>query len=437
MMLILDVMQKIGLILLALATMTGAAYAHPAGLSPLQEGDTVPDVRLKFQDTATPVQLSEYEGQLVILKFWTTTCVSCFADFPKMEYLQETFGDRIRVILVNVKETPTYIAERLSVRNRKLPHLPSVIGHDTLAALFPHPYAGYSVWIGAERSVELMGSSALNVNRQKIAAVLAGEKPPKLGEPRLYADLRLPLPELLGGKSSNGSQYRAEFAGHIAAFGTLGGRDLGVADSLEGTVRNTYVNYEAWQLIHDAFYPLMAGEWASLLAGPSRLPHANQFQIYSRDTSLFTFHFVPRFEQSDYLYVKSQLSYEQVLPMGTDVSVAADLMRRDLVNYYLVNGVALDTVTERIPCLEITTVEDKGYGRSAANAILTDFFQAIGLSMPYVFTDTAGTGTRDYTVPEWKEAGSKEELKAVLGTFGFRLTEGERDMPFIRLSDIP
>src|SRR5690606_26004885 len=110
----------------------------------------------------------------------------------------------------------------------------------------------------------------------------------------------------------------------------------------KGTLRNTYVNIEGWKMVHDAFYPLMQAKWESLLVRPIRSYYANQIILDCRDTTLFTFFFVPRNERNDQLWIKNKLSYEQVLPLGTDETVAAELMRRDLVNYFLTQRIALD-----------------------------------------------------------------------------------------------
>src|SRR6201999_1317282 len=44
--------------------------------------------------------IASFKGKLLILDFWGVTCSSCIAEMPKMQRLQQEFGDKIQILLV-------------------------------------------------------------------------------------------------------------------------------------------------------------------------------------------------------------------------------------------------------------------------------------------------------------------------------------------------
>ncbi|NJO03404.1 MAG: redoxin domain-containing protein, partial [Bacteroidia bacterium] len=58
-----------------------------------------------------PHQLSNYRGKAVMLHFWTDFCVSCRAEFPRIQdYYEELESDQFELIAVNIGQ-PARISE--------------------------------------------------------------------------------------------------------------------------------------------------------------------------------------------------------------------------------------------------------------------------------------------------------------------------------------
>jgi thiol-disulfide isomerase/thioredoxin len=45
------------------------------------------------------VALADWKGRHVILDFWSTSCLPCIAEFPKLENFQKRFGDSLQILL--------------------------------------------------------------------------------------------------------------------------------------------------------------------------------------------------------------------------------------------------------------------------------------------------------------------------------------------------
>lgn len=117
----------------------------------LDTGDKVPDYTLPIGNYPSPtVTLSDLQGKLVILDFWGVSCSPCIAAMPKMQALQEEFGDRIQIILVTSDSREQ--VERMKQRSSILREvsLPSIIGDSLLLPLFPIRTFPAHVWIGPD-----------------------------------------------------------------------------------------------------------------------------------------------------------------------------------------------------------------------------------------------------------------------------------------------
>jgi thiol-disulfide isomerase/thioredoxin len=114
----------------------------------LNIGDTLPLISFgNFFESANAVQLNELRGKAVILDFWNTGCVACIKSLPKMDSLQQQFGNKIQIILMT-NQSSKQVRNLFSKPKIKKPHIPIVVD-DTMfyKKLFPHDGDPLHVWI--------------------------------------------------------------------------------------------------------------------------------------------------------------------------------------------------------------------------------------------------------------------------------------------------
>ncbi len=68
-----------------------------------ERGKLAPDFEISDFD-GERYRLSDFRGQVVLVNFWATWCVSCLFELPELAALQERHGDDIVVLLVNRRE---------------------------------------------------------------------------------------------------------------------------------------------------------------------------------------------------------------------------------------------------------------------------------------------------------------------------------------------
>lgn len=118
-------------------------------IKPLKIGDKLPNYTLpnvKKWKSST-LKLSDLKGKLIIFDFWNRWCSSCIAAFPKMQNLQEIFGDKIQIILVTTDTEKDYnwlLDKSEVVRDTRLP---IIVADTLLKKIFPHTTVPYHVWI--------------------------------------------------------------------------------------------------------------------------------------------------------------------------------------------------------------------------------------------------------------------------------------------------
>lgn len=120
------------------------------------------------------INLSDLKGKLVILDWWATTCGSCIAEMPKMEEMQQKFGDRI--VILPVSRESGDIIKKFWKSNHKLNklNLPSGVNAWNLFQYFPHSALPLEIWI--DPSGKFIGQTRSEyVNEKEIADVLAGK----------------------------------------------------------------------------------------------------------------------------------------------------------------------------------------------------------------------------------------------------------------------
>jgi thiol-disulfide isomerase/thioredoxin len=143
-------------------------------------GDEMPNIQFKLLDGKT-VQLSDYAGKLVILDFWATWCGSCIAQFPKLDSLQNIWGDQLQIILVNTVLTgdnAKKISQFFDKKRKKNgePYNFLLAVDDSLALkIFPHVSLPHYAWITKENRWIRSITSLNEITNNNIRSVVNGE----------------------------------------------------------------------------------------------------------------------------------------------------------------------------------------------------------------------------------------------------------------------
>lgn len=159
--------------------------AQNSKVTPLNIGDTVPDIVFRnvvnYKDSV--VRLSDFEGKLVVLDFWATSCMTCIYSMPYIDSLQSHFGEEIQFLFVNPLisgDDPARINRMMKLLKSKMDFdmaLPMVLYDEEAIKCFPLKFLPQYVWIGPRRTVIAITKKA-TVTREAINKFLQnGIKP--------------------------------------------------------------------------------------------------------------------------------------------------------------------------------------------------------------------------------------------------------------------
>jgi thiol-disulfide isomerase/thioredoxin len=147
----------------------------------IQIGQKVPDIVINnlhnYKDAngrlSTTAKLSDFEGKLLILDFWATWCAPCVAMIPKMDSLQQKFGDKVQFLTVTYQNEKEILPFLTKLYNGKSSNLSTVLADNKLRDLFPHKYLPHYVWIDETGKVKAITGHE-DIKADAIQAVLNG-----------------------------------------------------------------------------------------------------------------------------------------------------------------------------------------------------------------------------------------------------------------------
>lgn len=143
-------------------------------------GEKMPDFTLKkvINYHKQEVKISEFNGKLLILDFWTRGCTACIGSWPKLIKLQQAFKNDIQILPVNIYDDEKTVRKIIKNQERFLGYhmdLPMSLGDKDLKKLFPHDAVPHVVWISPKGVVKYI-SSGVDLNVETITKVLAEKK---------------------------------------------------------------------------------------------------------------------------------------------------------------------------------------------------------------------------------------------------------------------
>lgn len=437
-------------------------------LSAISMGQLVPDVELNgivnskaenVQSVNGAKRLSDLKGKLVILDFWATYCSTCIAGFPKLAKLQEQFGDKLQIILVNpVEDTKSVMKflESQRVKRKGVSVIPDNLVTLTNASefgqLFPHRGAtGYHVWIDAHRKLVLRGIYQ-NTHATKIASLLSGKEISFVTDNANKYDKSKPYFELK--RPAQYSFVMSAFDDQNAdPYGT-GGDDI--VDSTEKTIRQTILNHPPDFLYrYTSKYTIPKDE--SMVYGDRLLIDYPQKSLVTRDKKY-------GIKLDDEAYRRNGYCAELVTPQHVSDSVRLELFRNGINNYFI-NNLSLtgDIETRKVPAVRISIgdsvklrakrnqtgipdqVEGSGEMLNVYRGLTVAkifgksgyfFTQTFEFNTPLILVDSSDSFLIDVKIPYIDVFQNFLEFSDYLKSVGFKLTEFEYEGKFLVLKSV-
>ena len=329
----------IGLLAMLLPILSGA-QAPP--VKALTIGDMVPDIAFNNVTNYknTTAKLSDFEGKLIILDFWSSWCGSCIALFPHMDSLQKEFGKNLQIILVNTKSKMTNddepkikkTLERVRTRTGISLNMPVVYNSEKLDDYFPCITIPHEVWIN--KDMKVIGiTSADEVISENIANILNGrDVTMKLKKDRFGVDFQSPL--FMDGNGGDGSEtlYRSIVTNYL--------------DGINGRSGIWHKDHKAigLYLINQSLSSITEMIYADEMVKNIKMIHSNRIVMDVRDKRKFDT------KNSDSFYYQNLFSYELMVPPATD-SAIFEYARQDLKRYF---NISVKYELRNMKCLVLT-----------------------------------------------------------------------------------
>lgn len=367
------------------------------GMKSLKVGDKMPDIPLgKVLNNYTgKTKFSDFKGKLLILDFWNTACKSCIAAFPKMEKIQQEFGDKIQIVLVNLSETEQDISKMKNAkgagdttRGIKFPNLPGIVLSESLTSeeqfystglgkYFRTRGVPFHVWIDGNGIIKVMGDQA-NTYPEKINDLLAGKPVYSMNSisttPFLSVDRRKPA---YYNFLADFKQTPAKWISVITPYNneisatSSGAHFKDIIDSSAKTIRETFVNYQLLDIYLQApFFGFEGGQHKDLKTLYSSPLDNYSFVVFSN--AVDTFRYTSRYFEDknrregykdilkDKDVIKSTYCYEQVVPLGLQEKTRRQYMLDDLNRYFgQAYGIVAQIEKRTIPVYLLVRTSDK------------------------------------------------------------------------------
>lgn len=158
-------------VLLVLATETLSAQQ-------LKIDDVIPDNSYLniLNWKADSLQLSDFKKKLIILDFWSFSCIACLEAFPKIDSIQREFNKDIQFIAVNNESLESTKKFKDTHPRIYFPDIPYITGDSLLSAYFPRVYVPWNVWIDSSLKVHYI-TDGYNATRNHISSFINEQYP--------------------------------------------------------------------------------------------------------------------------------------------------------------------------------------------------------------------------------------------------------------------
>lgn len=107
--------------------------------------------------------MTDLQGKLIILDFWSTHCGGCIAKIPEINELQFAHKDKVQFVMINpetVNATKAFFEKRKNFR--PVSSIPLLSADTVFAKLFPHDGVPMHVWIDSSGAILKITNGTLN-----------------------------------------------------------------------------------------------------------------------------------------------------------------------------------------------------------------------------------------------------------------------------------
>ena len=290
-------------------------------------GDQVPERSFKMLNyKSDSLKLSDLRGKWVILDFWSNGCGSCLAAMPRLEKLQESFGDQIRILPITFQSAAFSAAKLNEIAAKIGPGVKiSSIVEDTITySLFSSYSNPLEVWI--DPNGKLAAITWLEyVTRENIQAAIDG-KPLDFPDFSLKKPWTTPEDKATKDTVYFGSvlreQYTNNFRSHLL-------RTAADAENIRGTYANICSLYqEAYKYMDSAQF----GEITYSMVNINKRIVANFNVNRGPDSAFHPGSYSPKNSRNSVAY--KEYCYELTMPAGSSKKQLGRKMVSDLDCYF-------------------------------------------------------------------------------------------------------
>lgn len=403
-------------------------------VKPLSVGDKAPDLYFHhvLNYKKSTASLSDFKGKLVILDLWSVSCYNCIQAFPEMEKLQQQFGDKIQVLLVNPHDAKYNSEERINrvlqkfkTRTGFSTSLPVPVHDSILNQYFPHKGVPHQVWIDAKGTiVAIMGLA--DATEENIRQAIAGQPIKFVLKNDHVLDKHQPL--FIEGNWPD-QQYDILYRSIFTRFTGRGSSTFVRRDGKGNMIGAHWRNIPLMYLVNLAYKDLTRGMGRMRIMPEVSDPAQLSWQGDSSNS----------------------YCYDLIIPSAPLNADLTPYLREDLKRVF---NLSARKETRAVKCLVFTqadpakirqlyskdTNEDSDLDTMSIRKFIHGKTMAELLPQLYYFdkpliNETQITGRLDINFPDHFDILNQQKVIAYLETLGFAIKEEERNMEVVVITD--
>jgi thiol-disulfide isomerase/thioredoxin len=310
-------------------------------------GEKLPDLVFKnlINYKTDHTNLSDLKGKLVILDFWELSCTSCMAAFPKIQKVQEQFGDKVQVITITRLASPEQFNKALKTFPAlKNFDLPTVLRDDILYKYFPFEFISHLVWIDGNGVVKAITGTEY-VTPENVELALKDEHLPWAVKKDVFGfEYDRPLLSVMNGEAKAPSMlYYSALTGYMEGIDAT---DRIIEDSVNQTVTYNHYNHNLLSLCDGSLW----GQGTGNIPPKFLVLHVKDKTRYLRNNKTQFFNEWAK---------KNTYCYSVSMPMQLPINERKEFIKKDLTRWLDVLGISVKKELSEVNGLALVKLKDK------------------------------------------------------------------------------